>query len=234
MRLIAEAPSAPPSSRATAPDAATSPAPLLLLLGAGDALFILLHLAHITTPVFQDPRFSLELERGFGEVFQYLKEYWAALLLLLLAVRHRAPLFAVWSGMFGYLLADDMFALHERLGEALAPRLGLVDTVTLRGRDVGEVLVAAAVGGLVLVAVAVAYARSNPMARRASGRLLRLVVLLAVVGVGVDLLHQLVTPGFWSTVLAVVEDGGELLVMTAIVWFVANLYRKRPVPSSSA
>jgi hypothetical protein len=229
MRLTAVRPFAPPEDRGVAPDAAASPAPLLLLLLAADALFILLHLAHINTPVFSDPRFSLEVERGFGEVFQYLKEYWAALLLLLSGVRQRAPLLVVWSALFGYLLIDDAFEVHERLGAMIAQRFQLPDTM-VRGRDVGEVLVAAAVGGLGLVAIAVAHFRSGRRARRASGRLLGLVALLAGVGVGVDFLHQMVGRGAWATVLGALEDGGELLVMTAIVWFVAGLYRA-PVPA---
>jgi hypothetical protein len=227
MALTARTPAAPApvhGERARSQKASAT-ATLLLLLGAGDALFVLLHLAHVTTPVFQDPRFSLELERGFAEVYQYLKEYWAALLLLLIGVRRRTPVFVAWAVLFGYLLADDAFAVHERLGREIATGLALGDGWPVQGHDVGEVLVAGAVGALALAAIGLTHARSEPAARQASGRLLRWLALLAFFGVGVDALHQMFDPGVWHTVLGVVEDGGEMAVMTAIVWLAAGLHR---------
>lgn len=209
---------------------AASPSPsatglLLLLLVAGDVLFVLLHVAHVTTPVFQDPRFSLEMERGFGEVYQYLKEYWIALLLLLIGVRRRIPVFVAWSALFGYLLADDSFELHERLGSALARGLALPEDWLIRGRDVGEVLVAGGMGVLALAVIGLTHVRSDARARWVSGRLLRRLALLVFFGVGVDAVHQMFAPGAVSTLLGTVEDGGEMAVMTAIVWLVAGLYR---------
>jgi len=226
MRLTAEVPPARlqlGSEPARRPAASASP--LLLLLLAGDALFVLLHLAHVATPVFQDPGFSLELERGFGEVYQYLKEYWIALLLLVVGLRQGAPVLVAWAGLFGYLLVDDAFALHERLGAAISGSLALPDGWPLRDRDVGEVLVAGAVGVLALAAIGVAHALSEPPARQVSRRLLRLLALLALFGVGVDAVHQMFAPGVWYTALGVVEDGGEMVVMTAVVWLAARLYR---------
>jgi hypothetical protein len=200
-----------------------SPGSLLGLLVAGDALFVALHVAHVTTPVLQDPRFSLDTDRGFAEVYQYLKEYWSALLLLRAGLALRAPVLVVWAVLFGYLMVDDAFMLHERAGEAIARRLPAAGALPLREQDVGEAVVAAAVGVLALAAVGLAHAWSAGPARAVSWRLLRLVGLLALFGVGVDLVHELLPPGSWHAAVTLVEDGGELVVMTAIVWFAARV-----------
>jgi hypothetical protein len=230
MPLTGEPPEQPvpvPDERAVSPGSppsAPAPATLLLLLLAADALFVALHLAHVTTSVFQDPRFSLEVDRGFAEVYQYLKEYWIALLLILVARRRRAPVLLVWALLFGYLLWDDAFMIHERLGAALARELGLSGALSLGSQDVEEALVALAMGALALAALALTYVRSDGFSRRASRRLLRLLALLALFGVAVDVLHEMLTPGFWHAAAGTIEDGGELVVMSLIVSLVADLY----------
>jgi hypothetical protein len=200
-----------------------SPPTLLMLLLAADALFVILHVSQLLTPFVQDPRFSVELDRGFAETYQYVKEYWAALLLLLVGLRLRTPLYVGWALVFVYLLADDAFMLHERLGAALAPHLPLPAALPVGHQHVGEAVVLGAVGGLALALIAVLSVAADARARRASGRLLQLAALLAFFGVGVDLLHATVASGSWHAALGVVEDAGEMVVLSVQVSVVAAL-----------
>ncbi|HEY0872168.1 MAG TPA: hypothetical protein VGD94_01755 [Vicinamibacterales bacterium] len=199
---------------------------LLLLLLAGDILFIGMHLLKLWTPYFRDPMFSVTTERGFAETYQYLKFYWAAVLLLVLAISRRAVLFAAWSSLFAYLVVDDMFMVHERMGARLAARLPLPSTLPLRPQDVGEGLYLAGLGGAFITVAAILHWLSDARTRRESMQLLRLLFYLALFGVGLDLIHAL-TPreGFWRTAAAAVEDSGELVLMSVVVAYAARRLR---------
>lgn len=67
-----------------------------------------------------------------------------------------------------------------------------------------------------------AYRRSGVLARRMGLYLLAGVLTLALFGVGADMVHQLL--GSWlpwtETTLVALEDGGELIVVSGICWFV--------------
>src|SRR3712207_1869945 len=79
---------------------------LLLLLISADALFIALHLLHMSAGVPSDPNFSITKERGFGEIFQYVKEYWIVVIFAWLFLRNFEFLYLAWSLLFGYILLD--------------------------------------------------------------------------------------------------------------------------------
>jgi hypothetical protein len=62
-------------------------------------------------------------ERGYSEIFQYIKEYWIALLLGALAVRQRSVLYLGWSLLFFYLLLDDSLTIPGNISEIATERL---------------------------------------------------------------------------------------------------------------
>jgi hypothetical protein len=101
-----------------------------LLLGAlliTDFSFITLHLLFRYTYFSTDLGLALEVDRGFSEVFQYIKEYWIALALGFLALRSQSALYGVLATLFFYLLLDDAAKLHEKFGAVLSQRLALSD-----------------------------------------------------------------------------------------------------------
>ena len=55
---------------------------ILYLFLATDLVFFGLHLIHIYSGVAGNPSFSLETDGGYAEIFQYLKKYWIALVLV--------------------------------------------------------------------------------------------------------------------------------------------------------
>lgn len=192
----------------------------LALLLAADLLFVVLHLFHHYSPYFSDLGFSLVRERSFSEVFQYVKEYWIALMFLWIG-RLMSWTYWAWAVLFGYLLVDDSFSIHERIGVWLAERLDLGSYAMLRPRDLGE-LAASALVGIVLLSLAIAaYRLGDERFRRTSRRILLLLLLLAFFGVIVDMLHIMANdiPQL-STLLGALEDGGEMAVMSLISWYV--------------
>jgi len=187
---------------------------LLLILLAADVAYVAMHLRYPNARLF-----SLSAERSYSEVFQYMKEYWITGLLLLLAVRRQETVFVVWAALFGYLLVDDSRGLHERLGQALAGDDPLARVLGVRAQDIGELLVSGAAAAVFFAAIALAHRRASAGGRAESWCLVRLCIALAAFGIGVDIVHELLPPGGSYSLIAILEDGGEMVVMTFILAF---------------
>lgn len=135
---------------------------LLWLLLATDGLILVLHLLHQYSGYFTASFFSVEQERGLGETFQYLKEYWLAVLLAGLWLRTRRALYAGWALLFSVLLADDAFRLHEGLGTWLVVAADLQPAWGLRAQDWGELGSAGVYALLVATLIGLPYAFGRP------------------------------------------------------------------------
>ena len=202
---------------------------LLALFVGTDLVFMALHPLHSWSGFFTDPRFALTQDRGFAETFQYLKEGWIAAILLSFWFRTPGLLYASWALLFGYLLVDDLFAVHERLGAVIGGRFGLPRLFSLRPQDIGEVLVSGSAAAVFSLVIGVGHHRADPPARSISRSLLAGVVILALFGVVLDTIHAMVSHPIGQIALDVLEDGGEMLTMSVIVWFVFRSFHQ---PSS--
>ncbi|RMG99686.1 MAG: hypothetical protein D6706_05140 [Chloroflexi bacterium] len=200
--------------------------PFLSLLLLIDLIFIFFHILYRFTPLLGDARYSLEHDQGFSEFWQYLKISLIILLLWPLLWRRRQPLYLFWMTLFGALVADDAWQFHEKTGEWLAQALSLQEWFGLRPVDWGELLVFTTAGLFFLILLTIAYRYSDLASRRLTAYLVLLVGLLGVVGVGVDMMHQLPWQGLWDDFWAIVEDGGELLIMSVLVWCMYLLGRR--------
>jgi hypothetical protein len=197
------------------------------LLGV-DALLIVLHL--VTSP----PAFDISRDYGVAEFVSYVKLL--ATVLLLLRARRRALAgsrrtalpdragghLLGWAIIFGYLLVDDLLRFHEFFGEGLVrlfddPNRHLLGG--LRTEDLGEltILVAAAIPLLTLVAVN--YARGSAASRRTDRVFALLLVIMTAFAVGVDLVGAV----FTDSSLPLLEDGGELVVLSVITSYAYSL-----------
>ncbi|CAN5130511.1 hypothetical protein BH23CHL9_BH23CHL9_11050 [soil metagenome] len=146
-------------------DLARDPDKLLLLLLGTDAILILLHVLHVYSGYFADLSYSIGMERGFGETFQYIKEGWIVLMLVILAVRMRGPLYACWAAFFCLLLADDLFIVRERIGMGIGLELDLGPLFGLRQQDIGELIVIGVFAALLVVPVILAQLLAGADAR---------------------------------------------------------------------
>ena len=62
---------------------------LLLLLVSTDLLFIILHIMHCHSPFFSARGWAITLDRGYSEIFQYVKMFWIVLIFFILAIKKR-------------------------------------------------------------------------------------------------------------------------------------------------
>jgi hypothetical protein len=198
-----------------------------LFLGAllvADLFFIGLHVLHTWSPWFKSWMFSIEQDRALPELFQYLKQALLSVGLFVLFLRTRGWIFLAWAAFFGFLMLDDMLEFHERVGKAVGPTLGLPSVFGLRMDDYGEIAYAGVVGLCLVTFVGLALRRGDLLARRLSSDLLCLLAALAMFAVLFDTLHTIAyfRAPVLAQVLALLEDGGELLVMSLITAYVAD------------
>jgi hypothetical protein len=137
--------------------------------------------------------------------------------------------YGCWAVVFAFLLIDDASQIHERVGQWLARSYEVSVPFGLRPDDVGELLVAALAGASILALVAFASWRGGEQAWRISRDLLRLVVALGFFGVAMDVVHVLayVHRSLLAQVLLVIEDGGEMLVMSALTAYAFHVASHR-------
>ncbi len=203
-----------PSTETTLPAFA-----LLLLLLCGDVLLILIHLISVETGWLRGAAVHLESEGGPPELYQYLKEFWIAVCLMVTFAATRHIVYFSWSLIFLFLLVDDAARVHENVGTWLAARYNLPAPFGLRSKDIGELLFAAAAGLTCVAMIGASLWRGTEQSYRVSRDLGLLVVCLGVLGVLVDMLHVIAYTGrsLLAQVLLVIEDGGEMIVMSAVM-----------------
>ena len=168
--------------------------------------------------------FSLESGNGLAAIYQYIKEVWLAGCLALAFLQTRATVFVGWTLLFAFLLLDDALELHERFGAIVAVAWNLPAIFGLRPADLGEIRgrrdrlrrpcagddrlsprwprCASAIGGFDVPA-------------RGAGAL----------WVFFDMLHTITyfhAPSV-AQVFSLIEDGGEMLVVSAITAYVFDL-----------
>ena len=202
---------------------------VLFLLLLADFAFIVVHGVY-KMRLISNRLYSIETDRGYGEIFQYIKEYWIIVLLFIIAIKTKRIIYFAWSSLFMYLLLDDFFRIHELFGVYLAEYFEFQPMFRLRAIDFGELSVSMLFGFLLFIFIGLSYLFSDNVAKQISKHLLILVLSLVFCGVVVDILHVAIPWG--KTLLGFIEDGGEMVIMSIIVWYVIDLSNNR-VPYAS-
>ena len=194
---------------------------LLGLLIAADVVFIGLHYLWGTSAILSNDLFALTQERGYAEVYQYVKFFWIVLLLIAIFWKTKSVGYLAWAALFAYLLADDSLSIHERVGFAIAQNLEFTPLFGLRPPDFGELLVTAIIAGILLSLIGIFYLRGSNDFRRITRDLLIFLLIIAFFGIVVDMLHVAINFGWRVTfILSIIEDGGELLIISIVTWYV--------------
>jgi hypothetical protein len=198
------------------------PLALFALLITGDLLFIGLHLVHLETSLLPSNRWSIAQDRGYGEMFQYVKYIGICLVLGQLFLQTRLRVMLGWLAVFGFLLLDDSARIHEHFGMAFAAVTHLPDIGSLRARDIGELVFALLAGLIVLPLVVFGWLRGARPARIITIDLALLIVALAGCGVGADLIHRMLLLTSMNLLAGLIEDGGEMFVLSLTCAYIAQ------------
>ena len=196
---------------------------LLVLLLITDFVFIILHILNLYTGLLNSSLYMLTRDRGYAEFFQYTKEFWIAVMFLILGIKKKQGIYFVFSLLFVYLLIDDSFEIHENFGRVIAEFFNIQPWIGLRAVDFGELIVSAVFGLLFLTALILFFILSDQITRRIALYMSIFMVLLAFFGVVMDMVVVMVDHRRTTRVLEIIEEGGEMLVMSVITWFVYHL-----------
>jgi hypothetical protein len=194
--------------------------PTVAVLGALlgiDAVFMVLYVVHARSGRLPDGLFSLDVERSLAAWYQFGKTAAVCAALVVLAERIRSAVLVLWAAVFLYALVDDVFELHEGAGRFAQDHLGVGGVAELSGEDLGQLLFAVVVGVALLTSLLYLHARSSGQARRLSLGLLLLGALFVGFAVGVDAVHAALLTWSIGTRLILLEEGGELVVMSLVL-----------------
>ena len=189
---------------------------LLGLLVCTDIVFIGLHLVHTYPPLLPNHIYSIEQDKGHAEFFQYTKQFWIILLLMLTFIKEASLTNFSWLMVFCYVLLDDALSIHENLGLLTSNLWTFAARMGLRPQDWGELLVTGTVGVVLLTPVAIAFLRAGTRERLHTLVLTGLLFLLAFFGVFIDMVHIWLGGDQWG----LVEDGGEMIVVSIMLYYV--------------
>lgn len=183
---------------------------VLGIMLATDLVFLAIHAAHVRFDVPGSGLWLISRDRGFPELFQYLKEAAVVALMLRHVRRSASPVYLAWAALFTYLLLDDSLKIHETLGDDLAGRFGFGTAFGIEARDLGQILVSATAGAILFGLVAITAVRDRSPARRLTVRLVAIIAALAFFGVVTDVIDAI-------DLFGLVEDGGEMIAMSFAV-----------------
>jgi hypothetical protein len=113
------------------------------------------------------------------------------------------------------------FHVHETLGAVVSEKLALPRVFGLGPDHLGELVVWAFLSLFLVSAVATTHLFSRArVTKQASRHLFMLLIIYAIPGVVLDAVHAMVHSQQAQRLLTILEDGGELVAASIIVWFV--------------
>jgi hypothetical protein len=209
------------------------PKPLRTLLGlflAVDIAFVLIHLVWLALPSPPSALFSVNTDLGYAEFFQYIKVFCIVVLLSGSFSRQKHFVYLAWALFWSYMLFDDAFALHEKLG------VWLLQARLVASHELGEMVVYAGMGGLLILLLVAAHLLANQTQRVVSRNLAMLASLFLLFSVGVDMLNEALAhsvPTLFHYGFDLLEDGGEMFATSMIFVWVFGHFNHFGLPSPS-
>ncbi|MEW7850099.1 hypothetical protein AB2N08_15500 [Massilia aurea] len=194
---------------------------------AGIFQYVDIESLHQVTMYFSNPLFNIETDNGYAENYQHLKFAAIVLVLCYLCIKNAIWTLLPWALLFTYFLADDALRLHERLGFVIAERSTMTAPFGLRMQDVGELIVVAGAGLIILPSLLMAYYFAGPALRKIFHHLALILSLLIFFGVGVDMMHTVFRENqIISQMFGLIEDGGEMLAVSIFGWYAYSLTKR--------
>jgi hypothetical protein len=219
---------------------------ILILLLCTDLFFALLHITHKAARLFdlfstiRNDVFNIYYDLTLAESFQYIKEYWIIILFIWLIFKKKKFFYTGWALLFTYLLFDDMLGIHGELATFFLERFGISSTHVLFGelryQDFGELGVSLFFGALFLSLIAVSYLRSGAEVRTIFHYLVGGLLLIVFFGVVNDFVNRVFEEDANQMMFEIsrfIEDGGEMLGMSLMCWYVLTLTDPEPALSEA-
>jgi hypothetical protein len=199
---------------------------VLSIFLAIDIFFLFLHAYSLTLPVTEQSTLNLRLDMdgGYPESYNYLKYIMVGLFCIYFSIKRKMGIYLIWALFFLLLFADDAFTFHEKFGGRVVAYFDLPGFLTLRPQDLGAVIVIGTTGMIIALPILYTLIRGVEEAKRITLHFIVLTAILLFFGIFVDLLHSALRELPGSGILTVVEDLGEMLAASLMVWYAFYLH----------
>ncbi|MBS3955618.1 MAG: hypothetical protein KGZ88_21960 [Methylomicrobium sp.] len=200
----------------------------LFLLVFIDITFFFIHFTNTLTAELtgtaKKPLLLMDADKSYAEIYQYIKFFWVSVLFIYLGYLKQTFHYLAWSILFIYFLLDDTLQFHEGIGRQIVPFLNFAPPFGLRLQDICELMVSATAGSFIFPFLFIAYVKGSESFKKTSRDIGILVLLLIFFAVFVDMAHSAIKLGrAVNFSLAFIEDGGEMIVVSLIAWYVFRL-----------
>jgi len=178
-----------------------------------------------SNPFYGRLEFSF-IDGGYPERFGYVLELLIAFFFLARALSTRAWFWLSWSAVFIIIFLDDFLKLHETIPLVLT---GSEDSFIFSSDLIGFLFFLP----IILLILSVGFYFCPPQGRSYELFLLFVGYLgfLIILGVGLDFIHPILaeTFGISETLLTLIEDGGELVILTCLTLTSACLFLEKKI-----
>jgi hypothetical protein len=204
---------------------------ILVLLLSADFVFIMLHII-IGMLAPNSPLCNITGICAYINVYHLIKLFWVIVLFAFVLKLTKCVGYVSWILLFTYLFLDDALLLHQRVGDYVSDYFDAYFPYSLGLPPRYFELAVLALAGIILLAiVAWAYFHSPHIFRKISIDVLLLIAALVFFGLIVDLAVAVKLGSAFIFGLGFVEDGGELVVDSLILWYVFLLVIRNGKPN---
>ena len=149
-------------------------------------------------------------------------------MLILFVGTKRACQYASWALLFIYFLLDDALRIHDGLGAIIAKKLSFKVPFNLRLHEIGEIIVTGMFGVPLLAFLLYCHIRGSQAFKSFSYRLSGLTFIFLFFGIIVDMIHTAFRfQGELNHIFLLIEDGGEMISLSLIVCYIAQVTQNR-------
>ncbi len=181
--------------------------------------------------LLRSERWSLLADRSIAEFYGYLKVLLAAACLIATWRSTRQAIYLSWAVVLTIVVMDDAFMVHENLGVWLSPFDPDQTIAGLPADHFGELVTWGLMGIVALAALYAGFRASIPDESRWTLAIAASFAGLIFFAVIVDIFAV----GLKGIVRGVgmIEDGGELVMMSLMLFAAVTIMRNRPATSSA-
>lgn len=191
---------------------------LLLLLLSGDLIFTIIHILRHT--LFQTSILWSTQITTYLLAYLLVKLVLVNVMFISILRKTRCSGYISWLLVFTYLLLDDALNIHQIIGRAIFDWFNAhnFQNFTLPARFF-ELAVLGIIGMILVVIVTWAFIHNDSTFRKITKDLLVFIIALFFFGIIVDLASLIRLRVSILRVLDFIEDGGELIVYSLILWY---------------
>lgn len=196
---------------------------LFVSLTLGDILFLFFN-------AVLKGRFLIDLDRGYPEIYGYIKELTSVGILLWLGLKTKLRLWFAFSLFIFYVFLDDAFMFHEQMGLLIRQWINVSffsKLLRVRQRDIGEAMYYAVIGFIFLFPGIFFYfhEKKDSFQRLAANKLVVAFGVLCFFCVALDVIDQGPTLPVLRHFLNLLEDYGEMLALSLLLAFCIDVFR---------